>query len=596
MRLSYKSRIATAIAAAGLCASAAQAEVFINEIHYDDSTSAGDVGERIEIVGTAGETLSGYTLALYNGSTPSAATVYDTITMPAGVAATCGTASISYYDFTANAKQIQNGSNDAIALVDSTGKVVQFLSYEGTATAASGPAAGLTSTNIPVSESSSTAAGTSLQLTGNGGTSYSEFGWSNSATETFGKCNTGQSFGTVTPTSEAPEVVSTTPLTGTLAFPADGDLRVTFSEEVTFASRALKLTCKSLRLPISLSYPTGAMATSFLIDTTKTLPSGDSCTFTVVASKVTDADGEMPAGNTTVVFNVAKSSSSYYSQVNTTGGASQLRCSLHETIKGHTVYDYSDYGDEPIVDTWDIMEVADEDPNNSANILDVYRNRSYVKGSERDGGGSSGYVYNREHTWPNSYGFSEKTALLTDGTVVVNPPYTDTHMLYLSDKDYNANRGNKPYADCTSGCTEKTTEVNNGYGGIDQSNWVTSSDGPSGSFQTWNHRKGDMARAVMYMAIRYEGSTATATSPAEPDLELTDNRSQIVDADTSPAYMGLLSTLLAWHQADPVDAAELERNEVVYGFQGNRNPFIDNPGWATRDLFESAQPGSCDLN
>src|SRR3546814_1227789 len=79
-----------------------------------------------------------------------------------------------------------------------------------------------------------------------------------------------------------------------------------------------------------------------------------------------------------------------------------------------------------------------------------------------------------------------------------------------------------------------------------------------------------MARAVMYMAIRYEGGRDAHTDQSEPDLELTDNRSLIVKTSGSPAYMGLLSTLLAWHQADPPDDAERGRNEVVYSFQGNR--------------------------
>src|SRR3546814_15012766 len=77
-----------------------------------------------------------------------------------------------------------------------------------------------------------------------------------------------------------------------------------------------------------------------------------------------------------------------------------------------------------------------------------------------------------------------------------------------------------------------------------------------------------MARAVMYMAIRYEGGRDAHTDQSEPDLELTDNRSLIVKTSGSPAYMGLLSTLLAWHQADPPDDAERGRNEVVYSFQG----------------------------
>ena len=76
-----------------LAISPARAEVFINELHYDDSTAAGDVGEAIEVVATAGEDLSGYRLYLYNGSNPSAATVYANNAVPAGTAASCGSAS-----------------------------------------------------------------------------------------------------------------------------------------------------------------------------------------------------------------------------------------------------------------------------------------------------------------------------------------------------------------------------------------------------------------------------------------------------------------------------------------------------------------------
>ncbi|OCG92385.1 hypothetical protein LMG933_22775, partial [Xanthomonas euvesicatoria] len=72
---------------------------------------------------------------------------------------------------------------------------------------------------------------------------------------------------------------------------------------------------------------------------------------------------------------------------------------MHATIKGHTVYPYSGSG----TSTWTILEMADEDPNNSGRILDAYRNRSYAKVSDRAGTGS-GLTYNREHTWPNSLG------------------------------------------------------------------------------------------------------------------------------------------------------------------------------------------------
>jgi endonuclease I len=175
-------------------------------------------------------------------------------------------------------------------------------------------------------------------------------------------------------------------------------------------------------------------------------------------------------------------------------------------------------------------------------------------------------------------------------------------MLYLADATYNADRGNKPYADCSpsGGCGERATEANGGRGGGSgvypgNSNWVKGPDGNAGAFQVWNSRKGDVARAVLYMGIRYEGGK-DARGQSEPDLELTDDRARIVITSASPAYMGLLSTLLAWHRADPPDARERARDEVIYQFQGNRNPFIDHPEWATAELFNSARPATCQLN
>jgi hypothetical protein len=92
-----------------------------------------------------------------------------------------------------------------------------------------------------------------------------------------------------------------------------------------------------------------------------------------------------------------------------------------------------------------------------------------------------------------------------------------------------------------------------------------------------------VARALFYLDVRYEG-THGATGVAEPDLILTDNRSLITTSggvNASIAYIGLLSNLIAWNKADPVDDLERHRNDVVYSFQGNRNPFIDNPGLVT---------------
>ncbi|MFY2762797.1 endonuclease [Arenimonas sp. MALMAid1274] len=579
------------LAALALCAAlspvGARAEVFINEIHYDDRTASGDTGERIEVVATAGESLSGYRIYLYNGtSSPNSGTFYDNDLVPAGSLGNCG-AQVRFATVSYPSNGIQNGANDAIALVNPSGGVVQFLSYEGTVRASNGPASGRTSVNLPVSETNDTLANTSLQLGGTG-TGSASFTWRASATQTFGACNGAQSFSAPNP---PPTVTGTTPANGATGFPAAGDLGVNFSESVTLGSGAFTLQC-SLSGNVGLSHPTSG--SGFVISTTTALRSAESCTLTVVASQVTDAGGARLAANRTVAFTVAEAAQTgYYSRVNTSS-ASQLRCSLHAIIRGHTAYPYSGSG----TSTWTILEIADENPNNTAHILDAYRNRSYPKVSGRAGTGT-GLTYNREHTWPNSLGFGSATGNLG----LPNAPYTDTHMLYLTDTNYNADRGNMPYADCalSAQCGERVTEANNGAGGGSgvypgNSNWFKGPNGNTGSFQVWNKRRGDMARAVLYMAIRYEGGVDPTSGQTEPDLELTNNRAQIVITSSSPAYMGLLSTLLAWHQADPPDAAERERNEVIYSFQGNRNPFIDHPEWATNALFTSAKPASCSLN
>ena len=592
MRLLTPLSLACLLALAGT----AQADVFINELHYDDSTPAGDVGEAIEVVATGGEDLSTYRLYLYNGSSPSAATVYANNPVPAGTAAGCGKATLATVTYPTNG--FQNGANDGIALVDASGKVVQFISYEGTITASGGPAAGLTSQNIPVSESNSTAPGTSLQLTGSG-SQYAHFTWAESAKQTFGACNNGQTFSGTggTGPNTPPSVRTTTPEQGASTFPAAADLSVTFSEPVTLSSGAFAMSCGQSGT-VALSHPT--TGTRFTLATNTALVAGEACRFDIRATRVKDAQGARPAADTRIAFTVATATTpdpgnpgtpgEYYARVNTST-PSQLRCSLHETIKGHTAYPYSGSG----TSTWTILEIADEDPNNSGKILDAYRNRSYTKVSGRAGTGS-GLTYNREHTWPNSLGFANTTG----DKGLPYAPYTDTHMLYLTDAQWNADRGNKPFGKCDSNCGERATESNNGFGGGSggypgNSNWVRTPDGNTGTFEVWGHRKGDMARAVMYMAIRYEGGKDAKTGQSEPDLELTDDRAKIVKTSASPAYMGLLSTLIEWHLSDPPDAAERARNEVIYSFQGNRNPFIDHPEWATPALFTSAKPTSCQL-
>lgn len=159
------------------------ANVFVNEINYDPAGA--DANEFIEVAGLAGTDLSGWKLALYNGN---GGGVYATLNL-SGVLADAGSG-FGFAKFAAAG--LQNGAPDGFALIDSFDRVVQFLSYEGPMTATSGPAAGMTSTDIGV-EQSNAAVGFTLQLTGTG-SSYSDFTWSANVANTEGAVNGGQTF------------------------------------------------------------------------------------------------------------------------------------------------------------------------------------------------------------------------------------------------------------------------------------------------------------------------------------------------------------------------------------------------------------------
>jgi predicted extracellular nuclease len=163
------------------------ANVFINEIHYDNTGT--DVGEAIELAGLAGIDLTDWSIVLYNGAN---GLVYTTTSLSGVIPDQDNGLGTVTFDYPTNG--IQNGSPDGIALVDNNGSVVQFLSYEGSFIAVDGIAAGMTSIDIGVSQGSSTPIGASLQLTGTGRT-YTDFAWMETTSDTFDGINQGQSFG-----------------------------------------------------------------------------------------------------------------------------------------------------------------------------------------------------------------------------------------------------------------------------------------------------------------------------------------------------------------------------------------------------------------
>lgn len=159
---------------------------WINEIHYDNAGT--DSGEFVEIAVPSWLTdLSALRLTLYNGgdgSTYGSAHLLDSFIMGDTVE------SVTFYS--KEIRGLQNGAPDGLAL-DLSGTVLDFVSYEGSFTAGSGPAAGLTAFDIGVVEGDATPVGAALGLAG-AGERPGDFVWSTLSVATPGGPNLGQVF------------------------------------------------------------------------------------------------------------------------------------------------------------------------------------------------------------------------------------------------------------------------------------------------------------------------------------------------------------------------------------------------------------------
>ena len=208
-----------------------------------------------------------------------------------------------------------------------------------------------------------------------------------------------------------------------------------------------------------------------------------------------------------------------------------LKSQLHTIVTPMTKLTYDQ--------VWDALEVTDQDPANASNVVEIYSGRSISK--TLNGGGVDDW--NREHVWAKSHGdFGTATG-----------PGTDIHHLRPEDVTVNSTRGNKDF--------------DNGGTAVAQCPDCFSD---ADSFEPRDAVKGDVARMVFYMAVRYDGGDGFA------DLE----PNQSTSNGTAP-YLGRLSVLLAWNAQDPPDTFEMRRNDVIYDqFQHNRNPFVDHPEWA----------------
>jgi len=237
----------------------------------------------------------------------------------------------------------------------------------------------------------------------------------------------------------------------------------------------------------------------------------------------------------------------YYESCNGLSGEA-LRAELHNIIKDHQSFSYTT--------TKTILREADEDYNNPDKIILVYTGNSidkfdFASNFEPD-------FWNREHVWPKSHGDFDA------GDPFEVPAYTDAHNLKPVDHSMNTLRGEKDFE--------------NGGDVVYNGSSLTDCFSTNSTFEPRNEVKGDIARMIFYMDLRYEGGSG------EPNLVVVEGLTTYPNPQ-----IGSLSTLLEWHEQDPPDAFEKRRNDVIFKWQGNRNPFIDYPEFVNYLYNDNAQ-------
>ena len=224
----------------------------------------------------------------------------------------------------------------------------------------------------------------------------------------------------------------------------------------------------------------------------------------------------------------------------------ELKAALHDIIDGHTTISYQQI--------WSAFWSTDNKGNNV--VWDMYSDGAnysynyYSNGNNQCGEyEQEGDCFNREHSWPKSWFSGDEQTV----------PGRDLHHIFPTDGFVNAQRSSFPYGEVQNA---SWTSQNGSKLGT-----CKSSLGYNGTvFEPIDEYKGDFARAIMYMSVRYYGEDSDWGSSGMT------NKSVIKP--------WAIAMLLNWSDNDPVSQKEIDRNNVVYGIQGTRNPFIDHPEYA----------------
>ncbi len=227
----------------------------------------------------------------------------------------------------------------------------------------------------------------------------------------------------------------------------------------------------------------------------------------------------------------------YYESIDGLSGHA-LKDAITDLIANSSTVRAQNYGD-----VWDILKDADQNPANNNEVWLLYSESGRAK-SEQQSSGSSVGKWNREHIYAQSRGgFSDGTSTSADGidvymstsSAIIDHGHSDAHALRPADATENSRRGNEDFGDAPDLYF-----------------------GPDGNAGSW---KGDVARSLMFMALRYDALTIVSGNPE----------------NTTVGAMGDVTYLLQWHEIDQPDDYEMNRNNVIYTWQLNRNPFIDIP-------------------
>ena len=303
---------------------------------------------------------------------------------------------------------------------------------------------------------------------------------------------------------------------------------------------------------------------------------------------------------------------SYYSSLNSLGTAQRQGPNLLKNLKTILKNGQKYYAYDSGKTIWQIYEIADRDWDLSPASSTTYgtynpstnKITGYTYGKSSSDSKNNPYIHalyinrnvtnqttawndhnqdqwgiNREHVWPKSQGFDDDAD--ATGGACGDPMHLMAGNGYSNNIHSNYFYG---YVKTSDSYTDCGTKYSNQYGNL-RGTSLTLNTGTV--FEPQDCDKGDIARAIFYMAARYNylsGSDSDGINSDNPNLEILQSAdyapTSYVSSTTTTGKMGILTDLLNWHHQDPVDEYEIHRNNLLYtNYTNNRNPFIDFPEW-----------------